>query len=668
MRLQRGAYGRSVTGFPPCPARTGWLARLLGDRAGNVLAMTAAALLPLLGLIGGGIDIGRGYLSQSRLQQACDAGVLAARKRLGTEVAVTGEIPAEAGLSGDRFFNLNFRNGAYGTENRTFEMTLEEDFSITGRATVDVPTTLMAIFGFDELPVEVVCQAQLNMANTDIMMVLDVTGSMSQTNPGDTATRMESLKSTVRSFHAEMLANAPPTTRLRFGFVPYSTNVNVGSLLQDGWVNTDWHYQSRQFFRELGPLTTRSYDRNWIHKSGSVAAATVLSTYAATYHAAVPGYSYIDAFEKLVTVPSQPASYSCDRANPASTFTRNDRKLSTTTEPFAGPPSGTRKIETIERTENGTSKWTDRSGGTCYVKAQVYSAYVRTFEWVTDPYQTSIGKWRYDQFTTADLGMDLGNWRTDSNGCIEERATYEVDNWTNVDLSRALDLDLDRLPTSDPATRWSPMYPGVIYARSLKYDGSGSFTKSQKVTTDDYVRPGIMGYAACPAAARKLAPLTPEQLNAYLATLQPVGSTYHDIGMIWGGRLISPTGLFASENADVSRTRPSTRHLIFLTDGETAPLDISYSSYGLEPLDQRRWKPGSPLTLTQTVERRFSFACEQVKNRNVSVWVISFGTAANPVMEACAGADRYFVADDAEELQEVFATIARRMGELRVTR
>ena len=51
---------------------------------------------PILGLIGGGFDIGRGYLSQSRLQQACDSGVLAARKRIGTEVAVSGEIPDDA--------------------------------------------------------------------------------------------------------------------------------------------------------------------------------------------------------------------------------------------------------------------------------------------------------------------------------------------------------------------------------------------------------------------------------------------------------------------------------------------------------------------------------------------------------------------------------------------
>ena len=48
-----------MTGIPPCPPahRPGLLARLLRDRAGNTLALAAAALFPLLGLIGGGVDM-----------------------------------------------------------------------------------------------------------------------------------------------------------------------------------------------------------------------------------------------------------------------------------------------------------------------------------------------------------------------------------------------------------------------------------------------------------------------------------------------------------------------------------------------------------------------------------------------------------------------------------
>ena len=452
--------------------------------------------------------------------------MLAARKRLGTEAAVTGEIPDDAALAGERFFNLNFGNGDYGSRDRTFEMTLEEDYSITGRATVVVPTTIMAIFGFTEMPIRVECQAQLNMANTDVMMVLDVTGSMAEINPGDTVPKIDALKTTVRNFYAQLTANAPKTTRLRFGFVPYSTNVNVGSILSDAWVNNQWHYQSRELIKETGTETTRSYDRNWKNVSGSVDPATVTSSYAGTFHAATAGYTYLDANENVITVPAKAAYYSCDGSTPASSFDRKDKKIDTASEPFAGPPTGTRKIETYERTEKGTYNWTELAGATCNVKSQVYNDYVRTYEWVTDPYQAVSYKWRYDQ-----LNRDVGDWRTASNGCMEERATYDIDDYDDVDLTRALDLDLNLVPTSDPDTKWSPMYPNVVYARSKNYWGGGKFDKGQKVTSEDYVSPAVIGSASCPAAARKLATMSSSQLDTYLATLKPVGSTYHDIGM-----------------------------------------------------------------------------------------------------------------------------------------
>ncbi|MFZ2979694.1 MAG: pilus assembly protein TadG-related protein, partial [Sphingobium sp.] len=61
----------------------GFLGRLRKDVRGNTLALVAAGMLPLLGLIGGGIDMSRIYLAKSRLQQACDAGALAGRKAMG---------------------------------------------------------------------------------------------------------------------------------------------------------------------------------------------------------------------------------------------------------------------------------------------------------------------------------------------------------------------------------------------------------------------------------------------------------------------------------------------------------------------------------------------------------------------------------------------------------
>jgi hypothetical protein len=308
--------------------------------------------------------------------------------------------------------------------------------------------------------------------------------------------KIDALKTTVRNFYNQLTANAPTTTRLRFGFVPYSTNVNVGGILRDSWVNTQWHYQSRELFKETGTATTRSYDRNWQNVSGSIDPATQLSSYAATYHAGTAGYSYRDANENLITVPATPAHYSCDQPTPAGNFDRKDKKTASTTEPFAGPPSGTRKIETYERTEKGTYNWTAplrRNLQRHVADLQRLYPHVRM---VTDPYQAVNNKWLYDQ-----LDRDVGDWRTASNGCMEERATYKIDDYDNVDLSRALDLDIDMVPTSDPDTRWSPMYPNIVYARSMTTAAAASSRRARRSRT--------WTTSARPWSARRAAPPRP---------------------------------------------------------------------------------------------------------------------------------------------------------------
>ena len=647
-----------------------WIKSLLQDRAGNTLAMIAAALFPLLAMVGGGIDMGRSYLSQSRLQQACDSGVLAARKKLGSQIAASGAIPNDVAAVGNRFFNLNFRDGSYGTTGRSFEMTLEQDYAISGVADVTVPTTIMTLFGYSQMPIKVKCQARLNFSNTDVMFVLDTTGSMAETNPGDTDPKIDIMRRVVQNFHAQMEGSKTPGTRIRYGFVPYSTNVNVGALLNPDWMVTQWKYQSR-VQTPVGTQTgTTTYDRNWAYVSGSKSAPTQTSSYAGTWHPPVPwsnpGGTTIDAHENVIVTPPSsgvtPGYYSCDRSDPAGTVAYNDVAGTQTSEPFPGPPPGTRRIVPHTVTRNGSEYSTSLSGSTCIVSATTYSNYTETYERVTDPTESTIFNWHYKQ-----LNKDVSNWKNEYNGCIEERSTYEITDYDNVNLSRALDLDIDLVPTSDDDTKWRPMYPSLIYGRSLKWDGTGSFTPNPVLTTDEYIAPYWMGTASCPAAARKLGEITSSDLSAYLANLTPTGATYHDIGMIWGGRLLSPNGLFAGENADVDG-KPTSRHLIFLTDGQTQALDVSYSSYGIEPLDRRRWSPSSSLSLTGTVEKRFEVACSEVKKRNITVWVIGFGTTLNPIMTRCAGPGHSFEAANAAQLSDAFSKIAAQLGELRISK
>ena len=82
-------------------------ARLRRDQSGNAFMIIGAALAPMLLLVGGAVDMGRGYLSQTRLQQACDAGVLAARKGLGAASLTGGALPEGARSAKDMRKNRN---------------------------------------------------------------------------------------------------------------------------------------------------------------------------------------------------------------------------------------------------------------------------------------------------------------------------------------------------------------------------------------------------------------------------------------------------------------------------------------------------------------------------------------------------------------------------------
>jgi hypothetical protein len=625
-----------------------FLARLAADKAGNTIMLVAASLLPLLAMVGGGVDMSRSYLSQSRLQQACDAGVLAARKELGTDGIESGFLPDNAAQAGQSFFDVNFRDGAYGTDDRNFTMTLEDDFSISGDATVDVPTTIMRVFGYTNVPVHVSCTAQLNMSNTDVMMVLDTTGSMRTINPGDSETRIEALRRVAKEFHAQLEA-AKGTSRVRYGFVPYSSNVNVGWLLNSGWMVDDWHYQGREAVPTGATETFDTFAETWDYVSGS------------SYN--------ITPYE----------ADSC----PASTITWTEISSSTDAD-------GTEHRRIMV---DGTSYWCQASDNNqVTVNGTTYNRYV--YDWTrrkTGTVERTIHNWRYKELDVdvsslkgsgdnapmvgGAISLPMLGWPSSPSpmtawfqGCIEERDTYEIDDYSNVDFSKALDLDIDLVPdSSDPDTQWRPMLHEFSFERSIDWGGNGTFTPHQVMTPNDFLIAGWANLSTCPSPARRLEEMGAEDFGDYVDGLSVGGNTYHDIGMIWGGRLLSPTGLFAGDNAD-EPNRPTSRHMIFLTDGETAPRDLVYGTYGIEPLDRRRWSPSSPLTLTQVVERRFTVACNEVKKRNITVWLVGFGTNLNGVMTDCAGPGHSFEAANAAELSDAFRKIAGSIAELRITR
>lgn len=596
-------------------ART-FLSRLAKDARGNTLAIMAAALFPLAGMVGGGVDLSRLYIVKTRLQHACDAGALAGRKAMGGGAwSQSSYAPKKMA---ERFFETNINENLYGATNVSKTFT-ENAGKVEGKASAKVPMTLMRIFGNTAETLAVTCDAEMRLPNSDIMFVLDTTGSMAETPSGDSVTKISALKTAVKCFYeimARLDTNANCTTgipsggtsnqvQIRFGFVPYATNVNVGYLLKPEWIADSWTYQSRKWISngfDNGGSWAGWKDRGWLSCS-SVPSDTPAHNYRVT--SSYWGYCY---------------------------------------------------IQTNDFNFNKPAKWQYGSISQDISGLKSSSADPRSF-------QLRIG--------------DGGSMKTIKwDGCIEERATVRASDYDPIPTG-AKDLDIDLIPNSSPGTKWGPVLPDMIYTRKKDVFGSGAFnTDPISSTTAEY---GSDIYYACPTRAHRLA----EWKNAgafdtYVDSLKPEGNTYHDIGLIWGARLMSPDGIFASDNVLTKDGGAIERHMIFMTDGDACTGTDNYTAYGINWFDRRQTDLNSEPTdgctetgsLTKQVNARTEALCEAIKKKNITLWVIAFGDLASSTetrLENCATSGRYFKATNAATLQTTFKKIADEISQLRLT-
>ena len=507
------------------------LRRIARDEDGNTLIMMAAAIIPMMGMIGGGLDIARAHFAKSRLSQACDAAALAGRRAMSNENIETAKPEAM------KFFNFNFPQGFMGTQPFTPVITHPDTGMVKVTASTTVPTTIMRMFDFTEIPINVDCDATQNFDNIDIVLVLDVTGSMDSTLSGEK--KIVSLRKAVMALYDELASAqtelAAQGLRLRYGIVPYSTTVNVGRLItavNANYMANKWDYQSRT------------------PKSPS-------------------GYTY---GQKNVDVGSYVSGSSVN----------------------------------VSSIIGGSSK---------------------SVTW---------------------------------NGCIEERSTTSSitasGGYSTGDIpSAAKDLAIDDKPSSDVKTRWGPQFADIVF----KPSGSSSAS------------------ATCPAEARRLGTMTRSALQTYVDTLTPTGATYHDIGMIWGARLISRGGIFGSDNPTEYNDRPVNRYVIFMTDGIAEPDSESVAAYGYERLDRRivggtynaSVPDGNGSDLEKRHTRRWLMACSAAKQGGASIWAIGFGSSVPPSLSSCASSnDQVAISKNSADLIAKFKEIGKNIGALRLSK
>ena len=559
---------------------------------------------------------------------------------------------------------------------------------------------VMQMFGYDTKTVSVECDASMAIPNTDVMFVLDTTGSM---NCPDTGTsycgnngnveawnaRIKGLRSAVKCFYETLAkrnsdedcgstpsAGSENTAHLRFGFVPYSTNVNVGKLLPNDFLADNWTYQSREAVTRLEnvvvdytPGTPYVYSNEFYYQGYWSSNSTVETHY--------------NVWNSNDCDSLQPEDYDEMSGNEGPKF---DQESWT---------SGGNRITRWYTDETGTrydyntsySSWRDR----CTIRLRTRTlVHTREYRQVDSPVyeqQQVFSHYDYKPVTfnisalkaggsswKDSLDLPVGNQGLDTgvrwDGCIEERQTVRTTDFDPIPTA-AYDLDIDLMPTTgNPATQWGPLLDQAVWGR---YGGYYNTQTTDTVSTTNNLSRNFS--YTCANEARKLQRWdNPDDFDDYLDNLDAIGSTYHDIGLIWGARLLSPTGIFASENATTENGGAIDRHLIFMTDGDTVTDSSQYTSYGVEWYDRRRTSANSAPSnsdLTTQVNSRFLAMCRAIKNKNITLWVVSFGNGVSQSsitnLQNCATSGKFYNASNSAELLNNFRTIANDISQLRLT-
>ena len=543
------------------------MSRLARDKRGSTLAIVVASLIPLIAMIGSGIEMSRIYMAKTRMQSACDAASLAARRVMTNDTlnpAVTDEAV--------KFFRFNFPAGIYDTANFAPVVTRPSSGTVRVTAATTIPSAIMYIFGHNSFLLEVSCEASQNFVNTDVMLVLDTTGSMkclttesscdsSLSAPERAGSKILAIRKAVVALYDELSPIQQTLEasgmRLRYGIVPYSSAVNVGKILYDE-------------------------NPNYLVDSG-------------TYQS--------------------------------------------------------REVQVVD--------WSGRNDGDCERLGGSYSNGQKTCTlWRYKPMTFDVSQFKKGGLVDTPTRLDSGKSRWD--GCIEERQTVSTITASSgyAIPAGATDLNIDLVPNSN-ATRWKPHWKDVVYLRN----STAESYSGQSVL--DYQNSGI---EACPSASVKLKAFTRGEMQSFVAGMIAHGGTYHDIGMIWGTRLISDAGIFGDENPNMFNGQPVAKHIIFMTDGELAPNALSYGAYGPEYLDQRVTGASNAPRHLERHRQRFKMICNAAKGKNISIWVVAFAVNVDAALAECASnPSQISTSDNADELIQNFRLIGRNIGALRLT-
>lgn len=186
-----------------------YLTQTIGASA-VIISLTIPAVLGSMGIA---IDSGQIYLAKKRLEHAIDAAALAAA---GSSSLSEEEILQRV----YDFIEANYSDDKLGEVQDILIRMTEDSLSIS--ASVYVDTIFLHFLGVDSAEASSETEVVREVRGIEVMMVLDVTGSMSTNN------NIASLRTAATNFVDILYDRSNEDDTIKIGMVPYSSAVNVG--------------------------------------------------------------------------------------------------------------------------------------------------------------------------------------------------------------------------------------------------------------------------------------------------------------------------------------------------------------------------------------------------------------------------------------------------------
>ncbi|WNO55050.1 TadE/TadG family type IV pilus assembly protein [Stakelama saccharophila] len=617
------------------------LASLASNRRASALPFMAAALLPVLAVIGAAVDTGRLYIVKSQLQAGVDAGALAGARAFG----ITDDSPTSRDQQALSYFYGNFPDSPpyMGVENLQVlpEFTRRGELNVTTlTATAEVPMTFMRIFGIDRRSVAAEAKAELQPRPLEVMVILDNTGSMRNGLNG--GTRMTALKSAAHDFLDVLYQGRDKREDLAIGFLPYDITVNVGHLLEKASIPLKSNgIEPLDGFTYLSNPQYNKYWHEWpankLAWKGCVMADPTIPKVNNDIEDSDPG-----AWDLTRSLPGENGR---DPVRPffmPPLWIPNINKNSVTQAQKLDPESRYYQALNYEGGDNRyllTGGYTGSAGETVakiLANTDAYRDYF--FEYYIDlnedgpdsSYNDVIRKKNGNGYVKPTPGKSHSNdWAVDPSH-LPQLSSWKQATDAVVNPKGGSTTSSYYNKTPIPSPNWQCPQEAML----VQYD-------RPKSDYDDYI----------------------DQENG---AIYPANGTLHHSGLLWGFRLLVRDDAFPRDKPTNELPR---RAIVFMTDGQNEISeehnrykDRTYTWYG-------RWTdglvPGDQVNVEKQSELRFSKTCSNIHREAnpPEVYIIALATDGGGLFDNCAPGHVYRTSST-DELRKAFQDVATELVDL----